>query len=228
MKIFRNRQDAGEKLAKRLLKIYLRNPLILALPRGGVPLGAIIASKLKAPLDLLMVKKIGLPNQEELAIGAVSEDGVVVYNKEILKLTHLPKQTVEILTEDAVKTLQKKAEKFRRFQRPHSVEGKDVVVVDDGLATGQTVLAVLKLLKKRGARKIIVAAPVAPIATVHKIEKLADEVVILNPEEFFYAVGEFYSDFSEVTDEDVIDCIRGLRNGLSKKPSQRQPQESRY
>src|SRR5687768_4783996 len=106
MRIFRDRLDAAEKLADRLQEIPLSDPLILALPRGGVPLGAIIALRLHAPLDLLMVKKIGLPYQEELAVGAVSEDRVVVYNKKILKLVNLSKEKIEILTEDAVQSLQ--------------------------------------------------------------------------------------------------------------------------
>jgi putative phosphoribosyl transferase len=209
---FKDRAEAGKKLAEKLQQMTLQDPVILALPRGGVPLAVEIASELHAPMDLLMVKKIGLPMQEELAVGAVSEDGVVVYNKEILKLVPaLSKEMLKLITEDAMMMLHKKMEKFRKIQSPVTIENREVVVVDDGIATGQSVMAVIKLLRKRGAKKIIIAAPVAPVDTVNRLKDLADEVIVLSPEEFFYAVGEFYEDFTEVTDDEVIE-------GLRKKP----------
>ncbi len=228
MKLFKDRKEAGQRLADRLQEISFENPLVLALPRGGVPLAVEIAARLAAPMDLMMVKKIGLPSQEELAIGAISEDGVVVYNKRVLKLVNLSREMLEIATEEAHKILQRKAEKFRQYQRPYEVEGKDIIVVDDGLATGQTVMAVLKLLKKRKARKIVVAAPVAPVETVAKIKKLCDEVIVLVAAEYFYAVGEFYENFSEVTDEDVIACLRERRSVLNGHPPEAIPQEHSY
>jgi putative phosphoribosyl transferase len=208
--LFADRYDAGKKLAQEL-SVYREIPdtVILGLPRGGVITAAEVAQKLHLPLDILVTRKIGHPDNPEFALGAVNEEGEVIYNTSFVP--HL--DFYEEFLQQAVKNEQKEAVrrlKFYRGNRPKlNLENKIAILVDDGIATGATVSAAIASLKKKKARKIVVAAPVIAQDTLRKLFRQADEVVYLSAPAYFGAVGQFYQSFPQTTDEEVIQLLRG-------------------
>ncbi|MEW6314361.1 MAG: phosphoribosyltransferase family protein [Pseudomonadota bacterium] len=205
--LFRNRDDAAHQLAKKLAPFRGQRPLVLAIPRGAVPMAKIIARELDGELDVVLVRKLRAPGNPEFALGAIDETG----------WTYLGEQAFGYGGNDAYLEQEKQAQlavmRERRAQYtpvrpPHDPAGRVVIVIDDGLATGSTMIAALHALRAKNPQRLVCAVPVAPPETVKKIMPYADEVVCLAMPDYFYAVGQFYLDFPQVSDEEVIDALR--------------------
>ncbi|WP_373413806.1 phosphoribosyltransferase [Ensifer aridi] len=203
---FVDRQDAGRQLADVLTKYNHPDPLILALPRGGVPVAFEIARALRAPLELLLVRKIGAPRYPEFGIGAVVDgsDPQFVYNEEAMRAVDPPAGYVEAESQRQLAEIERRREIYRGGRPPTPTEGRTVIIVDDGIATGGTVKAALKALRKTGAGRIILAVPVAPSGVLRELEAEADQVICLQIPDPFLAVGLHYIDFDQTSDEEVI------------------------
>ncbi|MCU0384761.1 MAG: phosphoribosyltransferase [Flavihumibacter sp.] len=200
--MFQDRIEAGLSLAQQLSKYKNDNGIVLAIPRGGVPVGYAVARELGFPLELVLTKKIGHPNNKEYAIGAASlTDYFIVPHEEV------PAGYIE---NELIKVRERLAEMQDRFDAKKeaiNLEGKTVIIVDDGIATGNTLLATVQLIKKSRPKKIIIGVPVAPEEAVRKLTKQVDDLVVLLIPDMFYGVGGFYEDFSQVSDEEVIDWL---------------------
>ena len=207
--IYENRSDAGKRLARELADYECQKPLVLALPRGGMPVAAEIARALKAPLDLILVRKLGVPGQPELAMGAVIDgaEPYVVRNEDILSFLPLSEDDFRRICERELAEIERRRALYLK-NRPR-VDPKDrvVIVVDDGVATGATTRAALRAIRKRSPKKVILAVPVAPTGTLAELEAEADEVVCLQRHEPFHAIGLYYEDFHQVSDKEVIDLL---------------------
>jgi putative phosphoribosyl transferase len=201
---FRDRAEAGARLAARLLPLGLEHPVILALPRGGVPVAAVVARALHAPLDVALVRKLGVPYQPELAVGAIGEGGVRVLNEDVRRAARVSDaQLAEVEAAERAE-LDRRAAAYRRGRPPLPIAGRTVVVVDDGIATGSTAEAACRVARARGAARIVVATPVAPPASIARLRGVADEVVCVEVREPFYAIGQWYDDFSQTSDAEVV------------------------
>ena len=208
--MFRDRTDAGEKLAFRLQHLKPEHPVVIALPRGGVPVAFEVAKVLEAPLDVILIRKIGAPGQPELAVGAVTDGGrpEVVINKDIARATGASADYIERQKEAELKHIEeRRARYFTGVPRP-DIEGRTVIVIDDGIATGATMRVAVKAFEHRGAGRLVVAVPVAPPDTIERLQQEVDEVVCLDAPEFFHAVGAFYRDFTQTQDDDVVDLLQ--------------------
>ena len=201
---FVDRTDAGEKLGEVLIERGVTADLVLAIPRGGLPLGRAVADALECPLDVVVATKIGAPGNPEYAIGAVASDGSVWRNEEAFAAGMTDDSYFEQEKTRQAERARNKAEQYREGRSPPSVEGKTVVVVDDGVATGSTTKACVRTLDNRGTDRIIVAVPVGPPDTITELEQLADEVVCLHTPTYFRAVGQFYNRFDQVPDEEAM------------------------
>jgi putative phosphoribosyl transferase len=202
---FADRTEAGKMLAEALSKYAGKtNVLVLALPRGGVPVAHEIAEALAAPLDLWLVRKLGVPGREELAIGAIAEGGVRVLNRDIIRLLDVDQASLDTVMAREQTELERRNNHYRQGKPPPDVLGKTVILVDDGLATGATMRAAIVSLKAAGAERIVVAVPVGTASASEKIQKEVDELVCLGTPEPFYGVGKWYDDFSQTTDEEVL------------------------
>ncbi|MGZ3692843.1 MAG: phosphoribosyltransferase [Bdellovibrionota bacterium] len=208
MKAFRNRAEAGRILAERLSGYSSKRPVILALPRGGLPLAAEVATRLNAPLDILAVKKIGAPGHPELAVGAVSEDGIPIFNEELQEYLGISKKYLLEQANEKAEEVASQVASYRKVSPLQHVAGRVVIVVDDGLATGATMSAAVNILKRRGAAEIIVAVPVASVEAYNDLKREADAIISLYLPEFFLSVGQWYQDFSQVSDEEAIAILR--------------------
>ncbi len=203
---FQDRIDAAYKLAKRLETIRDEKPVILAIPRGGVVTGDVIAKELGAKLDIIVSRKIGAPYNKELAIGAVMHDGSFFPNTDIISALNVPQQYIESEIKSELREIERRLMKFRGNIK-YDLEGKTVIVVDDGIATGATMFAAIMWLKKQHPKKLIAAVPVGPRETIEKLSQMV-EVVVLEAPEFFSAVGEFYNEFDQVEDIQVMEILR--------------------
>jgi len=201
---FRDRTEAGQLLAERL-RTYERHPdaIVLALPRGGLPVGFEIADKLGLPLDVFVVRKLGVPGQRELAMGAIASGGVRVLNEDVLRAMPHAAAMVAAVTAEEAREVERRERDYRQERLAPELDGRVVILVDDGLATGATMLAAIAALRQRNPAKIVVAVPVCPPETKQEIERTADEVVILLAPEWFRGVGQFYENFAQLTDEAV-------------------------
>ncbi len=210
--IFSDRREAGRRLAGTLAALGLEDPVVLALPRGGVPVAYEVARGLGAELDLLMVRKIGAPGHEEFGIGAVVDgaDPQVVMNREAAGLP-IPPGYVEAETRRQLAEIERRRAIYLKGHPPVPLAGRTVVVVDDGIATGGTVRAALAALRKAGAARIVLAVPVAPPEAIAALSPLADDVVCLEQPAFFRAVGLHYQDFDQTTDEEVVALLDEAR-----------------
>lgn len=201
---FHDRTDAGRRLGEQLVGLAGEAPVVVGLPRGGVPVAAEIAERIGAPLDVILVRKVGAPGRAELAAGAVGEDGVTVQNLAVLDGLGLSWEDdlgdqVEWERAEVVR----RAETLRRGRSRVDLHGRTVIVVDDGIATGSTVVAAMRVVRGMGAKKVVLAVPVAPPDALRRMEELADEVVCLLAPARFLAVGQWFHDFRQVSDEEV-------------------------
>jgi putative phosphoribosyl transferase len=202
--IYRNRTEAGQVLAQHVRpKVAEADPLILALPRGGVPVAFEVARALHAELDVFLVRKLGLPGREELAIGAIASGGVRVLNRELIEELRLPEDLINRITAIEEKELERREHLYRRNRAPIAVRDRTVVLIDDGLATGASMMAGVRALRQQEPRRIIVAVPVAAPETCAQFRAEADEVICVSTPESFSAVGAWYDDFSQTSDEEV-------------------------
>lgn len=205
---FRDRAEAGKRLAERLER-YRGEPggLILALVRGGLPVALEIARTLALPMDLLTVRKLGFPAQPELAMGAIASGGVRVLNEDLLDAVHADAAMLQRVTAREMRELERREALYVGDRARHDPAGRTVLLVDDGLATGATMLAAADAVRTRGPARLVVAAPVASSEAVEKLSRRADEVVTLATPEPFYGVGAWYDSFPQITDEEVRDLL---------------------
>ena len=206
---FIDRTDAGRQLAKALARYKPQRPVVLALPRGGVPVAAEVATVLDAPLDLILVRKIGVPFQPELAMGAVVDGGkpVIARNEDVISLTGVSEQEFNATCDKQLAEIERRR-KLYLGNRPHPlIAGRTVIVVDDGIATGATTRAALQAIRMRKPSKLVLAVPVAPTESLKELRGEADEIICLEDHEDFGAIGLFYSDFRQVSDTEVIEIL---------------------
>jgi predicted phosphoribosyltransferase len=206
---FRDRTDAGQRLAAALTKYRAEHPVVLALPRGGVPVAAEVAAALEAPLDLILVRKIGAPMQPELAIGAVVDGAnpIVVRNEDVIRLAGVEEVEFAAIRDQELAEIERRHKIYLGDRQPAEVAGHTAIVIDDGIATGATTRAALRATRMRGPKKLVLAVPVAPTESLPAMREEADEVVCLEDYELFGAIGYFYRDFRQISDREVIDTL---------------------
>jgi putative phosphoribosyl transferase len=205
---FSNRAEAGQLLAERLRNYAGRDDaIVLGLPRGGVPVAFEVARALGLPLDVFIVRKLGVPGFEELAAGAIASGGVRVLNEDVLRALPNAEEVIEEVTAREAAELERREKSYRDGRPAPELRGRVVILVDDGLATGATMRAAVKALRQRGVAKIVVAVPVGPPDTCREFEDEADETICASAPEFFQAVGQYYEDFSQTSDEEVRELL---------------------
>ena len=208
VKLYRNRREAGRELAM-MLRVYARhqNVLVLALPRGGVPVGYEVAKVLSAPLDVFVVRKLGVPGHEELAMGAIATGGICVVNEEVVAMLHIPREVIDAVTAKEQQELERREHLYRDGLPPPDVNGYVIILVDDGLATGSTMRAAAEALRQKHPARIVVAVPVSAPSTCEEFSTEVDEIVCAQRPEPFYGVGYWYEDFSQTSDSEVHDLL---------------------
>ncbi len=216
--MFRDRRDAGLKLAAALKEYKNRGCVVLALPRGGVPVAAEVARALSAPLDILLVRKIGAPGYPELAIGSVIDGGdpIIVRDGELIRLTGTSDKQFDAICVRELAEIERRRKFYLGTRKPPPLAGKTVIVIDDGLATGNTMKAALHAVRRRKPREVVMAVPVAPRDTPDKFHELADHVICLAMPQPFRAVGLFYDDFDQVSDEEVIRILNDQEQHIAQ------------
>ena len=210
--LFRDRADAGRHLLSRLGAYHGRpDVVVLGLPRGGIPVGYEVARGLGAPLDVFVVRKLGVPGQEELAMGAIATGGVRVVNRDVVDALHIAPDVLDRAAAQELRELERRERSYRGDRPEPQVEGRTVILVDDGLATGSTMRAAVQALRQQRPARIVVAVPVAAFATCEELRREVEDVVCFATPEPFMAVGRFYDDFSQTTDEEVHDLLASAR-----------------
>jgi len=217
--IFKDRKQAGELLAEEVARHGYADPVVFGLPRGGVPVAAEVAAKLKAPLDVILVRKIGAPTQPELAIGAVVDGATpeIVRNEELIRELGIPDEVVREEAQRQLEIIEARRKLWVAGRERVPVKGRTAIIVDDGIATGATVRASLHALKRQGSKRTVVATPVAPMQAVEALRQEADDVVCLEAPEYFGAIGFFYLDFSQVSDAEVSRLLDSLSPAGNRK-----------
>jgi predicted phosphoribosyltransferase len=215
---FADRYDAGQRLASQLDK-YRNRPdmLVLALPRGGVPVAYEVARALNAPLDVFLVRKLGVPGHEELAMGAIATGGVVVRNEDVVQMLRIPDRTIEAVAKREEQELLRRERAYRGDSPEPDVLGRTVILVDDGLATGSTMRAAAQALRLQKPTRIVVAVPVASDQTCDEFRHEVDEIICARTPDRFYAVGLWYEDFSPTTDQEVRDLLQKAQQAEPQK-----------
>ncbi|MEO2082964.1 MAG: phosphoribosyltransferase [Desulfurobacteriaceae bacterium] len=215
--VFRDRREAGELLAGAIVRKYdgnLKDPVVVAIPRGGVIVAEPIAEALNAPIELVIPRKIGAPFNEEFAVAAVTEDGTILMNSsindEVAYRLGVTKEYLERKALEEIKEIERRKRKYLGNRERVPLTGRDVILVDDGIATGLTVKAAILSLRKEKPKRIILAVPVMPADRVEEFRQIVDDLIVLHTPHFFQAVGQFYQDFSQTTDEEVIEVISRL------------------
>lgn len=210
--MFKDRIDAGTQLAEKLLAFKSQNVVVLAIPRGGLPLGAIVAKALNAPLDVALTKKIGHPYNKEFAIGAVSLENIILNEAIGVTKGYIEEETVRLR-----KKLKERHKQYYKNNEPQNLKDKTVIIIDDGIATGNTILVTIELVKMQNPNKIVVAIPVAPPSTVRKLEASSevDEVICLETPYNFHAVGQFYQEFFQVSDQEAVNLLEESNENIS-------------
>lgn len=206
---FRDRIDAGRLLAERLLDYAGDDPIILALPRGGVPVARQVADRLDAPLDVFLVRKLGVPGHQELAMGAIAAGGVIAVNQDVIDQLGIPRPVIDEVAARERVELDRRAASYRRGRTPPEVKDRTVILIDDGLATGATMEAAILALRTQEPSRIVVAVPVGALDTCQRLRTVADDVVCLATPEPFRAVGLWYEEFSQTTDREVVAALGG-------------------
>lgn len=210
--MFKDRNDAGMQLTEKLTDFAgQRNVLVLALPRGGIVTAAEIAHRLSAPLDVLIVRKIGHPLQPELAAGAISETGAIVYNEEVVSSWGVTKEYLRTESARQKEEIKRRQQLYRGGGKLAGLKGKIIILVDDGIATGATMKAAIETLKLEKIEKLIVAVPVAPLSTASEVRGMIDSFICLETPEDFMAVGSYYFEFPQVTDAEVVQYLERFR-----------------
>ena len=212
---FKNREDAAEKLARELLEYWDKNPVVLAIPRGGIVIGYEVAQIVNAPLDLIIPRKIGAPNDSELAIGAVTEDGTTILNQQLVAELGVSNEYIESEKSKQIQEIRRRIKVYRGEAAALSLEGRTIILVDDGIATGSTMKAAIHSIRKKKPSAIVAAAPVGPPDTVEELKKEVDKLICLIIYEPFFAIGQFYDDFDQVTDEEVIRLLKLSKDAKS-------------
>lgn len=214
MRIYRDRREAGQVLASQLDHYAGRwDVLVLGLPRGGVPVAFEVAQSLGAPLDVLVVRKLGVPGQEELAMGAIASGGICTLNRKTIDALDIPDSEIDRVTAEEQRELEQRERLYRRGRPFPDVRGKTVIVVDDGLATGSTMHAAVAALRPHGPARIVVAVPTAPAVACSEFSREADECVCADLPEWFYAVGQSYEDFPQTSDDEVRSLLERAAAG---------------
>jgi len=218
--LFEDRFQAGRLLASKLGEFSRRNDVVvLALPRGGVPVGYEVAEALHAPLDVFVVRKLGTPGQEELAMGALASGGVTVLNREVIQALGIPQETIDAVVAREQPELERREREYRDGRPAVDVQGRTVILVDDGLATGSSMRVAAKALRKESAAEIVVAVPVASPSTCAEFETEVDKIVCATTPEPFWAVGQWYRDFSQTTDEEVRELLARAAASTAPHPA---------
>lgn len=208
MVMFKDRVAAGESLATQLNKSTFQRPLVLGIPRGGVVVAFEIARKLEIPLDVIVSRKIGAPGNPELAVGAVTQDGTAIFNEKLLQRIGLRPEGLDSQVQQVRQEIDRRMTSYRGAVALPELEGRDVILVDDGIATGYTVLAALRSMQKQSPRRIVLAVPVAPPDALERMRPEVDEILCLAAPAHFYAVGQFYQNFAQTTDQEVIELLQ--------------------
>jgi putative phosphoribosyl transferase len=205
---FHNRNDAGRVLAGKLME-YANRPdvLVVALPRGGVPVGYEVSRALNVPLDVMIVRKLGVPGNEELAMGAIASGGVRVLNRSVIESLHIPPDSIELVEKRETLELMRREAAYRGNREPLPVAGRTVILVDDGIATGSTIRVAVSALREQQAASIIVAVPAAPPTARWKMERIVDDFVAVIMPGDFYAVGQWYEDFHQLDDDTIHELL---------------------
>lgn len=217
MAYFSDRVDAGKRLAQALTDFSSKKGIVLAIPRGGVVVGYEIAKALHLPLDVIIPRKLGAPDNPELAIGAVAEDGTAIIDDKLVTYLGVSKAYIAEESERQTQEIERRLKMYRQGMPAPNLQGRDVIIVDDGIATGSTMKAALASVKNRGAKSVTVAVPVGPPSTIQELKRQADGVVALYTPEYFQAIGQFYNDFNQTTDEEVIRLLKESRENLTQK-----------
>jgi len=206
---FKDRSEAGRKLAAALAGYKDQQPVILALPRGGVPVAAEVAAALNAPLDLILVRKIGVPFQPELAMGAVVDGGppIVVRNEDVIRHAGIEEADFKAVCDAEIAEIERRRKRYLGTRERADIAGRTAIVIDDGIATGATTRAALRATRLRNPNRLVLAVPVAPTDSLAELKQEADEVVCLEDHEMFGAIGFYYRDFRQVSDEEVIEIL---------------------
>jgi len=213
---FADRYEAGRRLAGELCDyVGRRDVLVVALPRGGVPVGFEVARALKAPLDVMQVRKLGVPGHEELAMGAIASGGVRIVSENVIEALRIPERVIATVAAAEAQELERRERIYREGRRFPDVRGRTVILVDDGLATGSTMRAAAAALRSLGADRLVAAVPVAPKESCDALRDVVDDVVCVSTPERFLAVGEWYQDFSQTSDEEVSELLRRGRAAMS-------------
>jgi putative phosphoribosyl transferase len=208
--LFADRVDAGRTLAEHLCHLRDKRVVVLGLPRGGVPIAFEVATAIGAPLDVLVIRKLGVPSQPELGMGAIGEGGVRIINDEVVLLAGVaPAQLARVEAREQTE-LERRALRFRGDRPRVSLEDRTAVIVDDGIATGSTALAACMIARAQGAAQIVLAVPVAPVGWTTRMADAADQFVCVGTPEPFRAIGRFYDDFTQTTDDEVVACLNSI------------------
>lgn len=206
--MFQNRVEAGRKLAEKLSEYAGRDVVVLGIPRGGVVIGYEVAKELGASLDIITPRKIGAPNNPELAIGAVTQDGSVILNPEIVQYLDVPEKYIEQEKRRQIKEIERRMSKYREDEVYPKLEGRTVILVDDGIATGATMRAAIVSIRRQKPSMLIMAVPVGARDTIYRLKREVDKLVCLSTPEPFYAIGQFYRNFEQTTDDAVITLLQ--------------------
>lgn len=215
MALFRDRRDAGRKLAHELLAYANRTDvLVLALPRGGVPVGYEVARALNVRMDIFVVRKLGVPGHEELAMGAIASNGVRVLNQEVLQMLQIQPEAIDAVARQELLELQRREHAYRGGRRAPQLSGQTIILVDDGLATGASMRAAIAGVHAQNPARVVIAVPTAALETCEALEPLVDEIICVTTPEPFDGVSRWYEDFTQITDEDVHTLLEDVTRQL--------------